>query len=95
MNKFTFKKALQVPSFIIKILPQWMTVSNREKHFYYGIYTSLFLTLLFTLGLATGMEFKDRMWGGEFDWLDWTATLLGGLIGQVIQLLIIILLINI
>lgn len=89
MNKFTFKKALQVPSFIIKILPQWMTVSNREKHFYYGIFTSLLLTFLFTLGLATGMEFKDKLWGGKFDWLDWISTILGGLIGQLIQMSII------
>lgn len=35
------------------------------------------------------MEFKDYQYGGKFDWLDIAATVLGGLIGQAIQVLII------
>jgi len=46
-------------------------------------------TILAVLGCATGMEFKDRQWGGKWDWLDWLATMLGGLIGQVLQALVI------
>ena len=65
----------------------WIKESNRMKHFLYGIPTGL-LTLLFTLGIATGMEFKDWKYKKCFDWLDWTATMLGGLIGQIILLLI-------
>jgi hypothetical protein len=34
------------------------------------------------------MEFKDYQYGGKFDWLDISATLLGGLIGQVVQIII-------
>ena len=34
------------------------------------------------------MEFKDHQYGGKFDWLDISATLLGGLIGQVAQIII-------
>lgn len=67
----------------------WMKVSNRMAHFKYGILTGL-LTLLFTLGVAMGMEFKDKMYGGKFDWLDILATLLGGLIGNIILVLIIL-----
>lgn len=67
---------------------EWMKESNRMKHFLYGIPTGL-LTILFTLGIATGMEFKDKEHGGEWDWLDWTATVMGGIIGQAIQLLFI------
>ena len=37
------------------------------------------------------MEFKDKQWGGKWDWLDIAATLIGGLIGQVIQTLVLIL----
>lgn len=52
-------------------------------------------TELFVLGLAVGMEFKDRMYGGRFDWLDIAATVLGGIVGQLLQVALIILLYNI
>ena len=47
------------------------------------------LTILFVAGLAAGMEFKDRAYGGKWDWLDLIATLLGGLVGQILQALVI------
>lgn len=62
----------------------WLTESNRMSHFLLAIPVGLFLTILTVIGLATGMEFKDREWGGRWDWLDWTATVLGGFIGQII-----------
>lgn len=65
--------------------------SNRGKHFGYGILSG-FLTILFTLGIATGMELKDKLYGNEWDWLDWSYTVLGGAIGNLILLLIICLL---
>ena len=67
----------------------WLTESNRMKHFLYAIPCGVFLTILFVCGLAAGMEFKDKQWGGKWDWLDILATLLGGLIGQAIQACII------
>lgn len=66
----------------------WLTESNRQKHFLYAIPCGMIGTILFVLGLAVGMEFKDKQYGGEFDLLDIAATLLGGLIGQCVQLLI-------
>lgn len=72
----------------------WLNESNRMKHFLYAIPCGLLLTILFVLGLAFGMEFKDRQWGGKWDWLDILATLLGGLIGQAIQSFIIYLIIK-
>lgn len=68
----------------------WLTTSNREKHFLYAIPIGLFLTILTVLGVASGMEFKDKSWGGKWDWLDWIATMLGGLVGQAVQLIIIL-----
>lgn len=38
--------------------------------------TSSIFTLMIVGSLATGMEFKDKMWGGEFDWLDLLATII-------------------
>ena len=69
----------------------WIKESNRDKHLLYAIPCGLIGTILFVLGLAIGMEFKDKQWGGKFDYLDLLAAVLGGLIGQAIQLLILIL----
>ena len=55
------------------------------KHLVYAIPCAFLLTILCVGGLAAGMEFKDRAWGGKWDWLDIAATLLGGLIGQALQ----------
>lgn len=69
----------------------WIKESNRMKYFYCAIPIGLVFTLLCVLGCASGMEFKDRAWGGKWDWLDWCATMLGGLVGQIIQIIIILL----
>lgn len=71
----------------------WIKESNRPKHLLYAIPEGVLLTILFVAGLAAGMEFKDKQWGGKWDWLDIAATLIGGLIGQVIQILVLILII--
>ena len=65
----------------------WFTESNRWKHFVYAIPVGYVFTILCVLGLATGMEFKDKLWGGKYDWIDWIATMLGGIIGQALQIL--------
>lgn len=66
----------------------WINESNRIKHLLYAIPAGALLTILFAAGLAVGMEFKDRAYGGKWDWLDIAATLIGGIIGQVIQIVI-------
>ena len=68
----------------------WLTESNRQKHFLYAIPIGLLFTILCVLGVASGMEFKDKQYGNQWDWLDWIATILGGLIGQLIQIIIIL-----
>lgn len=73
----------------------WLNESNRMKHFAYAIPCGFVGTELFVLGLAVGMEFKDRMYGGRFDWLDIAATVLGGIVWQLLQVALIILLYNI
>lgn len=77
----------------------WFTESNRWKHFVCAIPEGLLFTILFAAGCGTGMEVKDchydkdnagkpiYKWSWKnFDWLDWTATFLGGLVGQALQL---------
>lgn len=64
---------------------KWLKESNRMKHLKYAILPSALFTILFVAGLASGMEFKDKQYGNKWDWLDWLATMIGGFIGQVIQ----------
>jgi hypothetical protein len=72
----------------------WLFESNRLKHLKYGIYSSFAGTILFTTGLAVGMEFKDKQYGDKFDWLDIAATEIGGLIDQSLQIIFILVLKN-
>lgn len=72
----------------------WLTESNRQYHFLYAIPIALVLTILCAIGVASGMEFKDKQYGNKWDWLDWLATVLGGLVGQIIQLVILLCLID-
>ena len=62
---------------------------TRWQHFGYAIPIGAVFTLLCVLGVSSGMEFKDKQWGGRWDWADWICTMLGGVIGQIVQLLII------
>lgn len=68
--------------------------SNRWKHFALAIPIGLVFTILAVLGCAGGMEFKDLTYGGKWDWKDFGFTLLGGVIGQLLQILLIYLIIN-
>lgn len=68
----------------------WLKESNHQKHLLYAIPIGLVFTILAVLGCAFGMEFKDKQYGGKFDWLDIAATMIGGLVGQILQVLIII-----
>lgn len=68
------------------LIPQWLKESNRWKHLVGGFVLGLFLTFISSLTAAGCLEFKDRQWGGKWDWLDFAATCLGGIVGQAIQL---------
>ena len=68
----------------------WLKESNRQKHLLYVIPIGLVFTILAVLGCAFGMEFKDKEYGNKFDWLDIAATMIGGAIGQLLQIIIIL-----
>ena len=68
----------------------WLKESNRQKHLLYAIPIGLIFTILAVIGCAFGMEFKDREYGNKFDWLDIAATMIGGTIGQLLQIIIIL-----
>lgn len=79
---------------IVDILSfKWMKESNRMLHFKYAIIPSILFTMIFGVGLAFGMEFKDKQYGGKFDWLDLISTVFGSIVGQLIQIILIIIII--
>ena len=78
----------------MKKIINWLLESNRWKHLCGGFVLGVFLTVLCSLGCAGGMEFKDRQWGGRWDWVDFALTVAGGLIGQAVQVLVIYLIIR-
>ena len=69
----------------------WLKESNRLKHFLYAIPIGFLFTILCVLGVASGLEFKDKQYGNQWDWLDWLATMLGGMVGQLLYIIIILL----
>ena len=71
----------------------WLKESNRMQHLLYAIPIGLVFTILAVIGCAFGMEFKDKQYGNKFDWLDIAATMIGGAIGQVLQIILIMLII--
>lgn len=73
---------------IVKMLPKWIKQSNRYKHLFYAIPIGFFFTLICVVGVASGLEYKDKLYGNKWDWLDWVATIIGGIIGQSLQLLV-------
>lgn len=79
---------MNIKEIMIKILPEWMRESNRYKHFYYAIPMGFIFTILAVFGCASGMEYKDKEYDNEWDWEDWSATMLGGIIGQVLQIIV-------
>ena len=68
----------------------WIRESNRPEHLLYAIPIGLIFTILAVIGCTFGMEFKDREYGNKFDWLDIAATMIGGAIGQLLQIIIIL-----
>ena len=69
------------------------TDETRWAHFFFAVPIGAVFTILCVLGVATALEFKDKMWGGEWDWRDWLCTMIGGTVGQAIQIIIILLII--
>ena len=66
------------------------TDKTRWQHFAYAIPIGVVFTILCVLGVASALEFKDWQWGGKPDWKDWLCTMLGGLVCQAIQVVVVL-----
>lgn len=65
----------------------FLTESHRWQHLIGGILIGLlslgswYAAALAGCGIASALEFKDKSWGGKWDWFDWIVTIAGVGIG--------------
>lgn len=79
---------------------KWLTESNRPKHILVGFFIGLTLGVVAAFTAAFSAEMKDRLWNGKrggtfgwikgngFDWLDFIATIIGGITGALFRYLV-------
>lgn len=79
----------------------WIEESNRTYHVLIGFVAAIFGTIIGAIEVGLAMEGKDcqgdpmnqsvpfRRWTWRrWDWLDFLATVMGGVVGQIVQLVI-------
>lgn len=65
--------------------------SHRLTHIGGGVLIGLlsddnYCAALAGVGIASALELKDRLWGGKFDWVDWSLTIAGVIVGRLIRI---------
>ena len=71
----------------------WLKESNRWKHNLGGIIIGVladsnYCAALAGLGIAAALEYKDKVHGGKWDWIDFGITCTGVIVGRLIRLAI-------
>lgn len=70
---------------------KWLSASNRWKHLVGGVMIGLgaddwYCACYTGAGVAASLELKDKLWGGEWDWIDFGLTMAGVGIGRIIRI---------
>lgn len=71
-------------------IKKFLSESNRNKHLLYGALLGILPSTLWdaiVLGTAVGgaMEYKDKAYGGKFDYIDLALTLVGVICGYAVK----------
>ena len=77
----------------MKKLIFWLKESDRYKHLIGGFLIALITfnpiyALYSSILAASCLEFKDKQWGGEWDWQDWIITVVGGVLAMVLLIIL-------
>lgn len=64
-------------------------VPDKLAHIVICMLGSTVFTCAFGLGATIAAEYKDLVWGGKWDWLDFAAGIFGTILGGLINFLII------
>lgn len=64
----------------------WLKESNRYKHISGGIAIGLvsddwYCATLAGVGISSALEYKDKVYGCSWDWVDWSLTVGGVAVG--------------
>lgn len=60
-----------------------------------GFFSALILTVLCSIGLGVGQNLEERQWLGKFDWYGFLCIIMGAILGQTVQFLILVRIFNI
>ncbi len=74
----------------MKKIIRWLGTSNRDKHLVGGVLIGLgantpYCAAYAGVGVAAALEFKDKSWGGKWDWIDFGCTVVGVVVGHLIR----------
>lgn len=77
----------------MKKIIEWLSASNRWKHLVGGLVIGLgsddwYCAMYSSIGVAAALELKDKMWGGQWDWIDLSLTVTGAVVGHSIRALL-------
>lgn len=77
----------------MKKVIMWLRESNRSKHLIGGIMigagaNGLYCAAYAGLGVAAALELKDKLWGGQPDWIDFAITVAGVAVGYGLRIII-------
>ena len=77
----------------MKKIITWLKESHRWQHLAGGLVIGLasdstYCAAFAGLGIASALEFKDKAWGGKWDWIDWSLTLAGVFVGRLIRIIL-------
>ena len=72
---------------------RWLKESNRVRHLCGGFFVGLladgwYCGLYAGAGVGAALEYKDRAYGGKWDWRDLGMTVLGAAAGQALRQLL-------
>lgn len=89
-NQFIMNKKFSFKAFLNRI-STWFNTSNRKRHLLGGFIVGLFAfspyAAIYAAAVAAScLELKDRAYGNDWDWTDWTLTVIGGAAAALILL---------
>lgn len=75
----------------MKKIVEWIKKSNRYKHFIGGGFigfgaNSCYCAAYSVIGVAAALEYKDKAYGGKWDWIDFGLTIAGAGVGHLIRI---------
>lgn len=75
-------------------IKSWFKDSHHWQHLVGGILIGVlslgcwYTAMLAGVGISSALEYKDKFWGGKWDWIDWVITIAGVAVGFGICLII-------